>query len=529
MESKSSRWMIMGGMAALAIGIFLVWLYLSSLPAPPSQQTPLASDKDGQGVRHDHGLDMDMVEAVSKELKLNDHVVKKILATINENKNTWRAPNATFEELAATYHDLLDRMSRYGKDDPWARQVAEHLEQGNLEDARSLIMAAVENDEKTIENPGKETARKFFELAEISELTLDDKTAIERWQRALELLPGDISAWRNLARAHQRMGNGKLALLAWQYMYIHSQDQGDISNQAISLSGEAGLLARDGHIDPALSKYLLARQLFDVLAQEDPKNIQWQQHISVAFHRIGDMHKAGGNGANAIVAYGDGLKIFQDLARKDPKNPQWQRGISTSHNKIGETLQANGELEKAISAYESGLKIRKRLVRENPGNPQWQRDLSVSHNKMGNSYKARGDVKKAMAAYGNSLKIFQGLARQDPENTQWQRELSVSHNKMGDIHKSIGEADKAIESYEKGLEIRRVIARENPGRSQYQTDLAVSFYKLSTLLPDLRRQYLTDALTIFLKEQSENRLAIKYQLWIKIIQNRLALENESPE
>jgi len=532
MGSASARWMIMGGIAVIAMGIFLAWSHFFGLSSPLSPPRPESASpvKGGEkGAMMYHGFDRDRVAVVSKKLKLGDNVVKRLLAIINENKNERYAKNAVFEELAATWSDLRDRVSRRKKDDPWAAQVAEHLDNGRLDEAGGVIMEAVKRDEKTIEKPGKETAQKFFYLAEISELTLDDQTAIQRWQRALDLMPGDISAWRNLARAHERMGDGPSALLAWQYMYVQAQDQGDISQQARALSGEASQLARGGRIDSALSKYMLARGLFEISAREDPENIQWQRELSALSHRIGEMHNAGGNGANAIAAYEDGLNIFYGLARKDPDHPQWQRGLSASHNKIGDMFKAAGEIEKAMTAYESSLKILKRMVLKNPENSQWQRDLSVSYNKMGDMLKASGDAAKAMDAYTNSLNIFQSLVRRDPENHQWQRDLSVGHNKIGDIRKAGGEIKKAIEAYKKGLAIRRVMAREYPDRVQYQTDLATSFYRLSTLIPDQRRQFLTDALNILVKERDQKRLTIEYQVWIEIIQKRLALENNPLE
>ncbi|PWQ92627.1 hypothetical protein [Leucothrix pacifica] len=145
------------------------------------------------------------------------------------------------------------------------------------------------------------------------------------------------------------------------------------------------------------------------------------------------MQVINGNLQGALEAYEEVLKTNIELAELDPKHTEWQRDLSVSHNKVGDMHKANGDGLKALKAYEESLAIRKALAELDPKHTQWQRDLSVSHNKVGDMHKANGDGLKALKAYEDGLAIAKTLAELNPEMVQWQTDLVVIYYNLSTV------------------------------------------------------------------------------------------------
>ena len=138
--------------------------------------------------------------------------------------------------------------------------------------------------------------------------------------------------------------------------------------------------------------------------QQRLRNTEWQRDLSVSYDRVGDMHKANGDGVSALKAYEDGLAIAKKLAELDPKHTEWQRDLSVSHNKVGDMHKANGDGVSALKAYEESLAIRKKLAELNPEIVEWQTDLVVSYYKLSTI-----QVDKTQELLGEALAILKRL------------------------------------------------------------------------------------------------------------------------
>jgi hypothetical protein len=78
------------------------------------------------------------------------------------------------------------------------------------------------------------------------------------------------------------------------------------------------------------------------------------------------------------VLFGTVLTIGETLAQLDDGNTAWQRDLSVSQNKIGDVLRAQGDLAGALLSCRPGLAIAERLTARDGGNSRWQQDVFLS-------------------------------------------------------------------------------------------------------------------------------------------------------
>ncbi|MFZ1813828.1 MAG: tetratricopeptide repeat protein [Rhizobiaceae bacterium] len=128
-------------------------------------------------------------------------------------------------------------------------------------------------------------------------------------------------------------------------------------------------------------------RLITELADIAAKSYQWNRAIEAwnkaaeldgtnpAFPgNAGDIHVHQGRLSAALDAY--------EAAKKACERTDSERDLSVSHERIGDVLRAQGDLAGALVAFQASLVIRKKLAAGDPSNSQWQRDLIVSHVKL---------------------------------------------------------------------------------------------------------------------------------------------------
>ena len=426
--------------------------------------------------------------------------------------------NAQLEELKRKYADLEQRLGEYAKTDELAQQARHELELGNLDQAETLLQQAYDKD---FQLTRERLAQRAFDLAEVAELRLDHDKALARYREVTQLQPDNVSAWWELAKIAQKLGNTTQALDAWRGMQQAAKTQQQERELAVAIVGEADILKANGDSKTAQEKFLQAHESLKKAATVEPDNTDRQRDLSVSYEKLGNLYVANGDTPAALKAYQDSLLIRNKLVELDPKQAEWQHGLSVSYINVGDLYKATGDTPAALKAYQDSLSIVQKLVELDPKQAEWQRDLSVSYNKVGDLYKANGDTPAALKAYQDSLSIRNKLVELDPKQAEWQRNLSVSYEKLGNMYKATGDTPAALKAYQDSLTIRNKLVELDPKQVEWQNDLVVSYYKLAQVQPDKRKELLSEALKVLQRLKDENRLIPSEQWKIDDLKNEL--------
>jgi tetratricopeptide (TPR) repeat protein len=222
----------------------------------------------------------------------------------------------------------------------------------------------------------------------------------------------------------------------------------------------------------------LERRLADRLRKKDASGTDRQRDLAASHEESGNVQRAQGNLAAALVTYRAALAIRVGLAKADPANTAWQRDLSVSYENIGDTQSAQGDAPAAVISYQASLDIRQRLAKTYPTNTEWQRDLYVSNIKIGDVQAAHGDAPAALISYQASLAIVERLITTDPDNAGLQRDLAVSHIRIGDVQRGQGDLSAAIKSYQASLAFRERLVTTDPDNLGLRRDLAVCYNRI---------------------------------------------------
>ena len=471
-----------------------------------------------QYVTNFYGADAQAVKRLQDELKLTKKQAEILLKQLAEKNTALNSRTSEFEALARKYADLEQRLGEYAKTDELAQQARHELDVGNLDRAETLLQQAYDKDYQLSR---QRLAQRAFDLAEVAELKLDHDKALARYREVTQLQPDNVTAWWNLAKITQKLGNTTQALDAWRGMQQAAKTQQQERELAAAIMGEADILKANGDSKIAQEKYLQAHETLKKAAAAEPDNTQWQRDLSVSYEKLGNLYVANGDTPDALKAYQDSLAIRKKLVALDPKQTEWQRDLSVSYEKLGDLYEANGDTPAALKSYQDAHEIFKKLVALDPKQAQWQRDLSANYERIGDVYKANSDTPAALKSYQDALAIAQKLVALDPKQTNWQRDLSVSYNKLGDLYKANGDAPAALKAYQDSLAIRKKLVALDPQQVEWQTDIVASYFRLSTVESAKKKQYLQDALKILQTLNAANRLSKDKQEWMEIIEAEL--------
>jgi tetratricopeptide (TPR) repeat protein/predicted Ser/Thr protein kinase len=191
-----------------------------------------------------------------------------------------------------------------------------------------------------------------------------------------------------------------------------------------------------------------------------------------------------GDPAGALAHYRKAKDIYQLLSERDPGNVDARRNLAISHERIGNLQLAQGLLDEAQTSYRLSHSIKLTLV---DIDPRGQENLSFSYSKLGDIDLAQGRPESALEMYGQSLDIRRELLRREPAEARWQRAVSMALNRVGDALVELGRPAEALQRYQEVLNLRLARAADQPESSAAQLDLAVSLHKVGEGLEGLDR------------------------------------------
>jgi tetratricopeptide (TPR) repeat protein len=102
----------------------------------------------------------------------------------------------------------------------------------------------------------------------------------------------------------------------------------------------------------------------------------------------------------ALKSYRESLEIIKNLAEQHPRDLDLQSHLSLSHSKSGDVQSAQGDLSSALDSYRETLGIRENLAKQDPSNADWQGDLAWTYWRTGSTW-AKAEPKSRRSALNN--------------------------------------------------------------------------------------------------------------------------------
>jgi tetratricopeptide (TPR) repeat protein len=169
--------------------------------------------------------------------------------------------------------------------------------------------------------------------------SVNDRLSLDFAQRALALAQAsvaadavDTQAKQNLAKSHSRVG----------ICYV-------LNDQ----------------LEPALSSFKTAEEIFGRLVVNEPKNTMYQKDLGRLYVRLGDLYRKQRDSSRALASYERSVNYFEQVGMADEKNTLVKRDVAQSLKNVAEMLVKLNRLEPAKQVYQKALDILKRLQEQN--------------------------------------------------------------------------------------------------------------------------------------------------------------------
>ncbi|MDB6151058.1 MAG: hypothetical protein JWQ44_2506, partial [Chthoniobacter sp.] len=162
----------------------------------------------------------------------------------------------------------------------------------------------------------------------------------------------------------------------------------------------ADLLARVGQTEKAFATYAEAEQRIRQRLADDPKDRTLRLALATLKDRVGTLHMSRGQTDRAHPAFEEAFSIRKEgLGDMLPEDIEGQKDIAVSFNKLGNVHLATEQWADALRFHRQSLVIREQLVKQEP-TPEGLRNYSYSLNNVAKAYRGLKQEAKAVEYHG---------------------------------------------------------------------------------------------------------------------------------
>jgi serine/threonine protein kinase len=301
----------------------------------------------------------------------------------------------------------------------------------------------------------------FANLGDTPGALATQQKALTIRQRIAAVRPQDVTAQRELALAHRRVGillweTGKMrdALAEVQTALkqlesTRAPGASDVREELAKTEDYMGrLLLEQGDSKAARAHFDVATQLLQQLLAASPDEQSLLRELSVVYEQAGGAADFEGELSSALDYYQQSRKLRERLSASEPLNADYRRTVAVSWYNIGEVLAAQGKLGQALDAYQRDSAISERLYAADPSNQEYRGDLAYAAVRLGDMLEALGKNREATAAYRRSLELRTADVNADPTNLWKRSSLIEVHAKLS---RALSVSDRAQSLREAGL------------------------------------------------------------------------------
>jgi tetratricopeptide (TPR) repeat protein len=297
-----------------------------------------------------------------------------------------------------------------------------HWRRGDYEKASQFLNAALDLAARLEDNRFEALCFNAIALVETDQGR--NEAAIQAYQNAVSLAPGQISPWNNMGNLYRKLGQHKEALAAFQKAL--EQNESD----TVGWNGLGDLYHEMGRNDDAVYAFLKAIEIspdyahswsglgnsymdeerFDEALSAHQKAIEIDPLAVDSWSSVGDIHRMQGKNENAGMAYRTAIEL-------DPQNAQ-------AWNKLGDLHYNSGAHDEALRAYQKAVNSNQR------GN--------LSYGNLASIYVQKGCHAEAIPLLQKGIELSDDIT-----------DTACLWNRLGDVYRHLEDYDHAMAAYRK--------------------------------------------------------------------------------
>jgi serine/threonine protein kinase len=269
----------------------------------------------------------------------------------------------------------------------------------------------------------------------------DISKALENYRKALTLgtamlksKPNDVTALREVARIHQKIGT---------------------------------VLPFAGKGPEALDEINEAVRLYQQVLAANPDDVQAKVDLSSAYEAQGDT--VGGAQAinlgrkdDAAISYKKGLELLPDLPPNHKLAARVARGRILFNMKITD-LSAYGNPAAALPKYKEEYADALEIARANPTDAFTRSLAAIVLDRIAIAQGLLGDAKGALETYRAGMEPAEQALRADPTNGKAQYDLMVGYKNLGDLYyEQLHNMPEALKCFRRAAELLEALIQADP-------------------------------------------------------------------
>ncbi len=231
----------------------------------------------------------------------------------------------------------------------------------------------------------------------------------------------------------------------------------------------------------AIDSFVSARNIWERLADAEPRNDEIQGHRAACQLEIGKLQERIGNLPNALNSLSQAQAILEPLAARRPEVALFQANLAECLAKMGAVRAKQDFPDQALDMLLKAKAIRQQLIERSPDDTGYQRGLAEVINDLGYVYHKRHDYPAALQAFQQVQEICQSLLKQiqvGPKPVTILEWLARSYYNMATIQLKENQTEQALRSFEQSLYYRSVLVSAHPSVTNFHEDLGASYREL---------------------------------------------------
>jgi tetratricopeptide (TPR) repeat protein len=231
---------------------------------------------------------------------------------------------------------------------------------------------------------------------------------------------------------------------------------------AFSLGQLGDLEMKRRNIEQALTFYKDSISALEELAAAVTPETDLQRDLSVGYQQIADALLDAGRAEEAIVWLDKDLAISQGTAADAP--PSQKRDLASSYDRRARALEQLGRNAEALDAYGKGVRLFEVAAAADDAEPSWKLFGKVGQ--------------RECAAYGKGVRLVDVAAAADDAEPSWQRDAAAMLESMGKLLGKVGQRECAVTLFRRALSIRESLAAslEEP---DWQAEVEAAYRRIS--------------------------------------------------
>lgn len=284
---------------------------------------------------------------------------------------------------------------------------------------------------------------------------------------------------------------------AQQQWQVFADSKGDsVQSRVIRAAGAQNLgviQLKLGLLEEAEASERQALAIRAALAQEFPKNVQYQESWASRLQQLGGLLRGSGQRAEAEQNFKQAEKIYATLSANNPSQGDLARSWSETCISVANVERDFGNWSESRSYYLKALGIQQKLTEKFPRQPNYWDSLARSNWGLAYLSKRLGEYDEASGYYLRAISVYEDLAGKAPEAILYRQALGSLRREYGVSLGDRGQDEAAAEQLRLALPYQQAIVSEFPSMPEYRLDLARTQRDYAKILGYLDQTSLAEA------------------------------------